>query len=81
MFILNALACAGLYRLPEGEWTLHSRFSQAINFSHANGELLTLYRYGKGMGPTGVLLSRTQFSRLTTVSRLCKTGDLLTGQG
>ena len=81
MFILNALACAGLYRLPEGEWTLHSRFSQAINFSHANGELLTLYRYGKGMGPTGVLLSRAQFSRLTTVSRLCKTGDLLTGQG
>lgn len=81
MFILNALACAGLYRLPDGEWTLHSRFSQAINFSHANGELLTLYRYGKGMGPTGVLLSRTPFSRLTTVSRLCKTGDRLSGQG
>ncbi|MDM2734669.1 DUF2877 domain-containing protein [Citrobacter sp. Ct235] len=81
MLILNALACAGLYRLPDGEWTLHSRFSQAINFSHANGELLTLYRYGKGMGPTGMLLSHTQFSRLTAVSRLYKTGNLLSGQG
>ncbi|MFS9381763.1 DUF2877 domain-containing protein [Citrobacter sp. ANG330] len=81
MFILNALACTGLYRLPDGEWTLHSRFSQAINFSHANGELLTLYRYGKGLGPTGVLLSRTQFSCLTAVSQLYKTGSLLSGQG
>lgn len=81
MFILNALACTGLYRLPDGEWTLHSRFSQAINFSHANGELLTLYRYGKGVGPTGVLLSRTQFSCLTAVSQLYKTGSLLSGQG
>ncbi|MBU5647284.1 DUF2877 domain-containing protein, partial [Pluralibacter sp. S54_ASV_43] len=81
MNTLNTLACAGLYRLPDGKWTLHSRFSQAINFSHANGELLTLYRYGKGMGPTGMLLSRAQFSRLAVVSHLYKTGDLLNGQG
>ena len=81
MNTLNTLACAGLYRLPDGKWTLHSRFSQAINFSHANGELLTLYRYGKGMGPAGMLLSRAQFSRLTTVSHLYKTGELLSGQG
>ena len=81
MNTLNTLACAGLYRLPDGKWTLHSRFSQAINFSHANGELLTLYRYGKGMGPTGMLLSRAQFSRLAAVSHLYKTGDLLNGQG
>ncbi|SQB37724.1 Uncharacterised protein [Citrobacter koseri] len=53
MSIINPLACAGLYRLPDGEWSLHSRFSQAINFCHSGGELLTLFRYGKGMGPTG----------------------------
>lgn len=81
MVIFNALACAGLYRLPDGEWTLHSRFSQAINFSHVSGELLTLYRYGKGMGPTGILLSRRLFSRMFAVSRLYKSGNQLSGQG
>ncbi|WP_336218396.1 DUF2877 domain-containing protein [Citrobacter amalonaticus] len=81
MVTFNALACAGLYRLPDGEWTLHSRFSQAINFIHANGELLTLYRYGKGMGPTGLLLSHSSFSRMNAVSRLHKLGSRLSGQG
>ncbi|AOV97690.1 cytoplasmic protein [Edwardsiella hoshinae] len=81
MVTLNALASAGLYRLPDGEWMLHSRFSQAINFIHANGELLTLYRYGKGMGPNGLLLSHSSFSRMTLVSCLHKSGNQLSGQG
>lgn len=81
MVTFNALACAGLYRLPDGKWALHSRFSQAINFIHTNGELLTLYRYGKGMGPTGVLLSRRQFERLATVNDLNKNGERLSGSG
>lgn len=76
---INALASAGLDRLPDGEWLLHSRFSQAINFIHANGELLTLYRYGKGMGPTGVLLSHAQFSSLTMAKQLIKNGNILSG--
>lgn len=81
MVTLNALACAGLYRLPDGEWELHSRFSQAVNFIHASGELLTLYRYGKGMGPTGVLLSDTSFNRLAAATRLHKKGNKLSGPG
>lgn len=81
MSIINPLACAGLYRLPDGEWSLHSRFSQAINFCHSGGELLTLFRYGKGMGPTGVLLSTAQFSRVAHVERLIKQGNTLWGQG
>lgn len=81
MVTFNALACAGLYRLPDGKWALHSRFSQAINFIHTNGELLTLYRYGKGMGPTGVLLSRRQFERLATANGLNKNGEILSGSG
>lgn len=81
MITINALACAGLFRLPDGDWVLHSRFSQAINFIHANGELLTLYRHGKGMGPTGVLLSRTQFARLALIPRLFKKGHILSGRG
>lgn len=81
MNTFSALACTGLNRLPDGEWTLHSRFSQAINFIHASGELLTLYRYGKGMGPTGVLLGRAPFSYLATVAQLYKLGSQLSGQG
>lgn len=77
MTIVNALACAGLDRLPDGEWTLHSRFSQAINFCHAGGELLTLFRYGKGLGPAGVLLNIEQFSRLARVTRMVKQGNIL----
>lgn len=81
MITINALACAGLDRLPDGEWLLHSRFSQAINFAHASGELLTLYRYGKGMGPTGILLSHAQFSCLTMTAQLHKNGNILNGAG
>lgn len=74
MSIINPLACAGLYRLPDGEWSLHSRFSQAINFCHSGGELLTLFRYGKGMGPTGVLLSTAQFSACPMLNDLSNRG-------
>lgn len=81
MITLNAMACAGLYRLPDGEWTLHSRFSQAINFCRPDGELLTFFRYGKGMGPSGVLLSTTNFSRVSPVSRWIKRGNRLCGRG
>lgn len=81
MTTIHALACAGLYRLPDGEWTLHSRFSQALNFVHTDGELLTLYRYGKGMAPGGVLLSTTQFSNFAHVSRIIKQGNILRGNG
>lgn len=81
MTTIHALACAGLYRLPDGEWTLHSRFSQALNFVHTDGELLTLYRYGKGMAPGGVLLSTTQFSNFAHVSRIIKQGNTLRGNG
>lgn len=79
MTTIHALACAGLYRLPDGEWTLHSRFSQAVNFVHTDGELLTLYRYGKGMAPGGVLLSTTQFSNFAHVSWITKQGNTLRG--
>lgn len=75
--IINALACAGLDRLPDGEWTLHSRFSQAINFCHPEGGLLTLFRYGKGMGPAGVLLNTKQFSSFAHISRIFKQGNIL----
>ena len=34
MIIINTLASAGLDQLPDGEWKLHSRFSQAINFCY-----------------------------------------------
>ncbi len=81
MLTIHALACAGLHQLPDGEWQLHSRFTQAINYQHAQGALLTLFRYGKGMGPAGVLLSRAQFSRVTHVERLFKKGTTLQGQG
>ena len=77
MMIINALACAGLDRLPDGEWTLHSRFSQAINFCHPEGGLLTLFRYGKGMGPAGVLLNTKQFSSFAHISRIFKQGNIL----
>ncbi|MGZ0751481.1 DUF2877 domain-containing protein [Kluyvera sichuanensis] len=81
MITIHALASAGLNRLPDGEWLLHSRFSQAINFCRPDGELLTFFRYGKGMGPTGMLLSSRQFSRMTNIDRLIKRGNLLWGAG
>ena len=77
MVTIKALASAGFYRLPDGEWRLHSRFSQAINFCRPDGELLTLFRYGKGMGPTGMLLSTTQFSRVAHIEPLIKQGSIL----
>ncbi|HAT8013049.1 DUF2877 domain-containing protein [Citrobacter rodentium] len=81
MVTFNALASAGLYRLPDGEWTLHSRFSQAINFIHAGGKLLTLYRYGKGMGPSGVLLPDDAFSRCIQLEKMVKRDARLYGRG
>lgn len=80
MDIINTLASAGLDRLPDGEWKLHSRFSQAINFCHPGGELLTLFRYGKGMGPAGGLLSTEQFPRIANVTRIIKQGNTLRAQ-
>ena len=79
MKTLNALACTGLEQLADGVWQRHSRFSQAVNFVHADGTLLTLFRYGKGMGPTGILLSSTQFAQLANLPRLVKQGRLLWG--
>ncbi|STV50758.1 carboxylase [Klebsiella pneumoniae] len=81
MKTLNALACNGLEQLADGVWQRHSRFSQAVNFVHADGTLLTLFRYGKGMGPTGILLSSTQFAQLANLPRLVKQGRLLWGAG
>ncbi|WP_072170913.1 DUF2877 domain-containing protein [Trabulsiella odontotermitis] len=72
-----AMASAGLDRLAEGQWTLHSRFTQAVNFSHASGALLTFYRYGKGMGPVGILLSTHDFARLSMVTAFEKQGQTL----
>ncbi|ENY2587106.1 hypothetical protein ACFW0Z_003317 [Klebsiella aerogenes] len=80
MNTLNALACNGLEQLADGVWQRHSRFSQAVNFVHADGALLTLFRYGKGMGPTGILLSSTQFAQLANLPRLVKQGRLLWGR-
>lgn len=80
MKTINALACAGLSQLPDGEWVRHSHFSQAINYSHPDGALLTLFRFGKGMGSTGVLLKTTHFAYLSHVTHLIKQGDLLWGQ-
>lgn len=81
MITLNALASAGLWRLPDGEWTLHSRFSRAINFVHDNGELLTLYRYGNGIGPAGVLLGENAFSRCAALSHIVKRNTRIAGSG
>lgn len=79
MKIINAQACAGLSHLPDGEWTLHSRFSQAINYCRPDGELLTLFRFGKGMGPAGVLLTTRHFAACSHLARLLKQGNLLWG--
>lgn len=80
MEIVNALACSGLSHLPDGEWTLHSRFSQAINYCRPDGELLTLFRFGKGMGPAGVLLTTRHFAACSHLTRLLKQGSLLWGE-
>lgn len=80
MIIINTLASAGLDQLPDGEWKLHSRFSQAINFCYPGGELLTLFRYGKGMGPAGVLMNTEQFQRVDNVTRIIKQGNTLRAQ-
>jgi hypothetical protein len=72
-----AMASAGLNRLADGQWTLHSRFTQAVNFCHASGELLTFYRYGKGIGPAGLLLSTRDFARLASVTAFEKQGQTL----
>ncbi|MEO3990503.1 oxamate carbamoyltransferase subunit AllH family protein [Pseudocitrobacter cyperus] len=74
---VTALAHAGLSRLADGEWRLHSRFSQAVNYCRADGALLTLFRYGKGMGPTGILLSRRDFSQMACAPFLVKRGEQL----
>ncbi len=81
MKTINSLACTGLEHLADGVWQRHSQFSQAINFCHADGSLLTLFRYGKGIGPTGILLSSAQFARLGHLTRLVKQGALLWGAG
>lgn len=80
MKTIYALACAGFYRLPDGEWRRHSRFSQAINFWRPEGELLTLLRHGKGMGPTAVLLSTVQFPHVAQIEWLSKQGNILRGR-
>lgn len=79
MKIINAQACAGLSHLPDGEWRLHSRFSQAINYCRPDGTLLTLFRFGKGMGPAGVLLTTCHFAACSHLTRLIKQGNLLWG--
>lgn len=79
MKIINAQACAGLSHLPDGEWMLHSRFSQAINYCRPDGTLLTLFRFGKGMGPAGVLLTTRHFAACSRLARLLKQGNLLWG--
>ncbi|MGR7069770.1 DUF2877 domain-containing protein [Klebsiella aerogenes] len=81
MKTLNALACTGLEQLADGVWQRHSQFSQAVNFVHADGTLLTLFRYGKGIGPTGILFSSTEFAQLDNLPRLVKQGRLLWGAG
>ncbi|EPL2657626.1 hypothetical protein RFC93_001354 [Klebsiella aerogenes] len=81
MKTLNALACTGLEQLADGMWQRHSQFSQAVNFVHADGTLLTLFRYGKGIGPTGILFSSTEFAQLDNLPRLVKQGRLLWGGG
>jgi hypothetical protein len=78
---IDALACAGLDRLADGYWSLHSRFTQAVNFSHRNGQLLTFWRYGKGMGPGGLLLSTRDFSLISTLQHVEKQGLRLQGEG
>ena len=79
MKIMNAQACAGLSHLPDGEWTLHSRFSQAINYCRPDGTLLTLFRFGKGMGPAGVLLTTHHFATCSHLTHVIKQGNLLWG--
>lgn len=77
--IVQSLACGGVDRLSDGEWRLHSRFTQAINYSHADGALLTFIRYGKGVAPAGVLLSTSNFAKVYDAQRWTKRGKILLG--
>lgn len=79
--IIQSLAYAGFDRLKEGEWHLHSRFTHAINFSQADGTLLTFIRHGKGAAPAGVLLSRRDFIRIQAVTCWIKQRNTLQGEG
>ena len=71
---IKALATSGLDRLADGEWRLHSRFNQAVNFAQSGSQLLTFYRYGKGLGPAGVLLSSRDFEQCLFFQKLNKEG-------
>lgn len=77
--ILESLAYGGVDRLSDGEWRLHSRFTQAINYSHADGTLLTFIRYGKGVAPAGVVLSTRNFAKIYDAKRWTKRGKTLLG--
>lgn len=77
--IVQSLAYGGVDRLSDGEWHLHSRFTHAINYSHADGTLLTFIRYGKGVAPAGVVLSTRNFANLYDAQRWRKQGKILVG--
>ncbi|WP_333853905.1 DUF2877 domain-containing protein [Leclercia sp.] len=77
--IVQSLAYGGVDRLSDGEWNLHSRFTHAINYSHADGTLLTFIRYGKGVAPAGVLLSTRNFAKVYDAQRWIKQGKTLVG--
>lgn len=81
MHSFTALACAGWYRLAAGEWLLHSRFTSAINYCRPDGELLTVFRYGKGIGPAGLVLSERHFAHFTDVKQVVKCEDGLMANG
>jgi hypothetical protein len=77
---MQSLAYAGLDRLNEGEWRLHSRFTHAINFSQADGTLMTFIPHGKGAVPAGVTLSTRDFARVQDVTRWVKLRGTLHGE-
>lgn len=77
--ILESMAYGGVERLSDGEWHLHSRFTQAINYVHADGTLMTFIRYGKGVAPAGVLLSTRNFAKVYDAKRWTKRGKTLLG--
>jgi hypothetical protein len=79
--IVHSLAYGGIERLSEGAWCLHSRFTHAINFSHADGTLMTFIRFGKGVAPAGIVLSTRDFEKVYGTQRWIKQGHSLTGNG
>ena len=59
------LAISQQFYLPEGAFSCVGAFENALNLISAQGDLITLHRYGKGLSPFGCLLRRVDFDALS----------------